>query len=353
MAPRLARAVLALLCAVSVIYGTALFPAAFDVDLRTGDRAPSSVGPATPAGLTETDSGAASADRDADATGPDGSDDRTATRTATRTPEQESTPAAGSGGSSGSAGDGGFFGLVSGLLLLGFLGGSALVFVALLRDVRGELPFGFSHLGVPDVVPSLSLRRVPQLTTWLLLSAAGGLARVVDDVSALRRALTGTLAAGVGPAVRTAGRSLAALPRVAAALVTGPVRTLGTALTLLGGLSFLRGGLSRPRPFASDAPTVDARSESDAVPAQADGDDSVDSVLDAWRAMTDLVPVRNPEATTAAEYARKAVDAGLPAGPVDRLTELFREVRYGGGRESTDRIAAARRALDDLTGGDD
>ena len=99
-------------------------------------------------------------------------------------------------------------------------------------------------------------------------------------------------------------------------------------------------------------PTSDPRSDGDPAP-PADGGSDPATVADAWRAMVALVPVSNPEATTPAEYARRAVAVGLPAGPVNRLTALFREVRYGGRADSAPRANAARRALDALRGGED
>lgn len=356
MAQRIARAVLALLCAVAVIYGTAMFPAAFDVELRSEQPVGTS-GPATPVesrGHGPGDTGTSTA---TDAPG-----DATETERSTSSPSsvKTSTPTAARSGSTGGGegGNGGVLARFAGLLLFAGTGVVLLLslgFVVDAGDGSGSWP---SALPLPDFasrlsLQSLSLQRIPQLTTLMVITAGGGLARIVDDVATIAGAIAGTLAAGVGPIVGILGRTLVGLPRATGTLLAAPFRALGTAVTLLGGLGFLRGGLSRPRFGGSETPSTDARSAGAPAPATDDESEPVASVLEAWAAMTDLVPVRNPEATTAVEYARTAVEAGLPAAPVEQLTALFREVRYGGQTDAGDRVAAARRALDALTGGDD
>jgi hypothetical protein len=70
--------------------------------------------------------------------------------------------------------------------------------------------------------------------------------------------------------------------------------------------------------------------------------------------MVDLVPMRQRRSATPGDYARAAIDAGLPAGPVRRLTALFEEVRYGNQPSTADRVRSARSALRSLLdGGDD
>lgn len=52
-------------------------------------------------------------------------------------------------------------------------------------------------------------------------------------------------------------------------------------------------------------------------------------VYRAWREMTDLLEVDEPETTTPGEFATAAIDAGLGQSDVDELTRLFEDVRYG------------------------
>ena len=360
MAQRIARAVLALLCAVAVIYGTAMFPAAFDVELRSEQPAGTS-GPTTPdesPGSNPGDTGTATT-TDSGTDAPAG-----ATETERSTPPPSSattsTPTVAHSGSAGDGGGGndGLFARFAGLLLFAGTGLVLLLSFAFVADNADGPRSWLSAIPLPGFVSSVSTRfpslhRIPQLTTLMIVSAGGGLARLADDVATIAGAIARSLGAGVGPVAGILGRSLAGLPRATGTLLVTPFRTLGTAATLFGGLGFLRGGLSRPRFGGSETPSTDARSAGRPTPTSDDESEPVASVLEAWEAMTDLVPVRNPETTTAVEYARTAVEAGLPAAPVERLTALFREVRYGGRSDDGERVTAARRALDSLTGGDD
>lgn len=52
-------------------------------------------------------------------------------------------------------------------------------------------------------------------------------------------------------------------------------------------------------------------------------------VYRAWREMTDLLEVEDPETSTPGEFADAAVDAGLAGEDVHELTRLFEDVRYG------------------------
>lgn len=77
-------------------------------------------------------------------------------------------------------------------------------------------------------------------------------------------------------------------------------------------------------------------------------DDAADvdnEVYRAWREMTTHVDVPNPDASTPAEFAAAASDAGMAADHVETLTDLFRDVRYGGAAATPDR---ERRAVDAL-----
>ncbi len=65
-------------------------------------------------------------------------------------------------------------------------------------------------------------------------------------------------------------------------------------------------------------------------------------VYRAWREMTELLDVADPETTTPGEFATAAVDAGLGREDVDELTRLFEAVRYGRAPPSEER---ERRAL--------
>lgn len=86
--------------------------------------------------------------------------------------------------------------------------------------------------------------------------------------------------------------------------------------------------------------------------------DTENEVYRAWREMTEFLDVPNPETATPAEFREAARDAGMTAPDVTVLTDLFREVRYGGEAPTADREAAAvdaLRAIEDVygEGGDD
>lgn len=69
------------------------------------------------------------------------------------------------------------------------------------------------------------------------------------------------------------------------------------------------------------------------------------AVFRAWQEMTDALDVQNPETTTPAEFEEVAVEAGLDRADVATLTDLFREVRYGGAEATADREERARETL--------
>lgn len=79
-----------------------------------------------------------------------------------------------------------------------------------------------------------------------------------------------------------------------------------------------------------------------------EGDAEPDNaVYQAWKEMTDLLAVPNPEASTPSEFAAAAVEAGMAREDVDELTAQFEAVRYGTASPTEDReqraVAAMRR----------
>ena len=83
--------------------------------------------------------------------------------------------------------------------------------------------------------------------------------------------------------------------------------------------------------------------------------DVENEVYRAWREMTEHLDIANPEASTPAEFAAAASDAGMAREYVDELTALFRSVRYGGAEVTADReqrAVDALRAIEASYGGD-
>ena len=68
-------------------------------------------------------------------------------------------------------------------------------------------------------------------------------------------------------------------------------------------------------------------------------------VYRAWREMTELLSVPRPESSTPAEFADAAIEAGMDRGDVTALTDVFREVRYGGVTPDAERERRAIEAL--------
>jgi len=136
---------------------------------------------------------------------------------------------------------------------------------------------------------------------------------------------------------------------------------LGLALLIAVALLFQSTGDDRPAPSeAADQPDSQqmaaigraAGRAADRIEADAEPDNAV---YEAWKEMTDLLDVPNPEASTPAEFATVAVKAGMAADDVAELTELFEAVRYGTAvpteaRET--RAIAALRRIEDAYAGD-
>ncbi len=61
----------------------------------------------------------------------------------------------------------------------------------------------------------------------------------------------------------------------------------------------------------------------------ASGTDVENEVFRAWRDMTALLDVTNPETSTPGEFAQAAVASGIDEADVETLTRLFEDVRYG------------------------
>ncbi|WP_436907227.1 DUF4129 domain-containing protein [Halosimplex marinum] len=357
------RTVLVALAVLAVALGGALFPAsgfgsapADETDLigaggsaGVADTTPDAAGPAV------TDA-PGSANDDAPETANDApetattvpstvvDDGPTPSPTPDATPTPSPTPVPADGGDGG----GGGFGLVlwsiagvgvalAGAAALGGLsfgsgggsgGGSSL----------GPFTLPWSFGGGGGVSPAGLVKRVPQATMVALVGASTGTARLLsttgsvasDAVSGLAtvldgsRAATGGLFAGLSGLFSVSGGSLLS--------VSGVLSGLG------GGGSGVAGGR---------APDADARAAAAVEPES--GDDPIRTVEDAWAAFADPLPVADPEARTPGELARAAVDRGDPSEPVERLRDVFREVRYGGAPATDDRtrtaVEAARAVL--------
>jgi len=140
-------------------------------------------------------------------------------------------------------------------------------------------------------------------------------------------------------------------PGAADAGDSSPPLTLGAlfAVLLVGALAlvwFSTGREPAPEP-SEEEPDAQQAVAAAAGRAADELDESTleNAVYRAWREMTDALDVPDPETTTPAEFEDVAVDAGLDREDVRTLTDLFREVRYGGADPTPEREQRAREAL--------
>lgn len=86
------------------------------------------------------------------------------------------------------------------------------------------------------------------------------------------------------------------------------------------------------------------------------GDEFENDVYRAWAEMTSELDVEHPRSSTPSEFAMAAVEAGMNRNDVDRLTNLFEEVRYGGfdptSKREREAIDTLRRIEDQYAGVD-
>jgi hypothetical protein len=253
----------------------------------------------------------------------------TPTPTPTPTPE-DSTAAADSTGGAG----GGPLALVAGVFLVAIL----IVAVALEGKAR-DWP-GLGRLPIPAVSVFSVPQAVAQGTVAFLVRVSTGVPRVLGDLGAV----TGAFTRGTGSALAGIGRTLAdvtaAVSRGLAAVVVAIPR--GLAGVFAGARD---SDATAPDPTPDPAPDGEVEAGDEPSPA---------TIEAAWLAMVEALPVERPETKTPGELAATAVEAGLPAGPVERLTRAFRRVAYGGYRRTEDRteraLAAVRRIRRALEG---
>lgn len=127
------------------------------------------------------------------------------------------------------------------------------------------------------------------------------------------------------------------------------VLVIAGALVGVLGLIYLSSEDEMPSEVENQTVDTDHRALGRAAGRAADELESASSldnaVYRAWAEMTDPLPVEDPDASTPAEFAGAAVDAGMPREAVDEVTELFEEVRYGGTEPTTDQEQRAVQAL--------
>ena len=350
------RAALVGCCALVFLVAAALMPAA---GLGTFPSADPSGGGAGNGTATPAASGAPTAtERPTTETPEPTTVETTAPETETETPERRNDPApdpetppptepafedtdddGGTGIFAVVASVGGLLGLVSMVLAAGSVG---------VAGYAGTIGILSSLLG-SDAVAGLpfaaSIQAIPQATMGSLLSVSSSATAVADRLGSVGRVLGGS--------VSVDGRRLAAALVAPVAALGSLGRGFGSLAAALGDLSLWpsRGGT------AATTPETDPRADETTAPAAEDGSSGPPrTVRAAFAWLQSAAPVRNGDAATAGEIAQSAIDAGYPSGPVERLTALFRRVRYGGYEQTDDRNERARSALQRVRsalGGDD
>lgn len=257
----------------------------------------------------------------------------------------------------------------AGVSLWGLLGGAAKLFVvgvgatlllALVGLLRGaepgspdvDLPFGIT-VSLPFAVPTWAGElgtRVSRLTMGFVLSVSASTGQLLDASGTALGGVVSGLGIAASEGLRGTTALLAAVPSGVARSLTG-LAALPTLLSTSPDVPSI-GGLV---PSRGDRPDADAREMGpDPAPDDEPEETGPPTVREAWVAMTDLLPVERDASTTPAEFARAAVERGVPAGPVRRLTRAFEDVVYGG-HDADERTPTARDALGrlrDRLGGD-
>ncbi|WP_255168441.1 DUF4129 domain-containing protein [Natrononativus amylolyticus] len=264
--------------------------------------------------------------------------------------ENESDDESPAGSSDGSSSNALFEGAIGWLFLVGF-GVAGLVVCWRLTDPKtGEIP---DHELPEGVLPTIQfrLRRIPQLTMVATIGASRAVPALLDGVASTTR----DVGAGVGAVARDVGRGLAGAAVAVPVALAATSRGFGSlfSLSLTDGASSLLGGVrNRTRRSRSSTPAERPTAEDDES-APEEPEFGPRTIEEAWEEMAAAVPVSRRTVRTPGEYARAAVEAGLPAEPVSQLTEAFREVRYGNFPPSPDRTRRARTAFERLEDGRD
>lgn len=267
----------------------------------------------------------------------------TPTPTPTATPGPTTTEPPGGEDDDGSGLPGVLFGL-SGAVLASVL---LLVPGGVLLAVEGKhrgWPV-FRALPVPGVPVTGLTRSVAQGTVATLVRTSVSVPRVLAGLGSVTAAATDALGSGLSGLARGVGEVVVAVPRGLAAGVGG----LGSALA-----GILAGTERRTsNPASGQRPGEDPRTNADGSESEGDSRAPPATIEEAWRRMVAALSVRGSETRTPTEIAAAAVERGLPAGPVERLTTAVQQVAYGGydaTDERTDRALSAyeriRRALE-------
>ncbi|UPV76449.1 DUF4129 domain-containing protein (plasmid) [Halorussus limi] len=341
------RAALAALCVLAVALAATLLPASGFGTQPAGVGVGGGGGPDAPAGGGGTDPARQTAEptaptvtttQNSDTTTTDDGTETTPTTTTTSTTTAPADYDSGGGSDLLAAIATGAMGLVGVLAIIGFWSGA----LAVSGRAAGLVPLTLTVGGTPlgELVGS-----VPARTMATVVALSSSVPRLLDDAATL----TGEVGRSLGSVLGAAGRGGVQALRIGANGLALTVTAIPRALAgLAGGAGIFSslGSVSVPSIGRGGSDDSDDRRNRSAAPEE-QADPAPPTVEEAWEAMRDRVPVRNRRARTPGEVARAAARRGFPDDAVRRLTDAFREVRYGD-LPRDDRTDSARSALDRL-----
>lgn len=233
-------------------------------------------------------------------------------------------------------------GLVGGVFAAGISYGG-LVFV-------GGAIFGYDRISFLPF--SASFRTLPQLTMSTLIGGSSVTVSFLDQLSTTVGEIGTGLSAVLSIPFSVADAGASALGGLFAAS-RGFSLGLGSLFGSMSGalLNLSIGFGTRGERSSGADTTTDAREAGGPQPevaSEPDEDAPPASVTEAWEEMVDALLSRRSQTMTPTEIASAAIERGWPAGPVERLTGLFQEIRYGGRAETTERTDSAVSAYNRL-----
>jgi len=230
------------------------------------------------------------------------------------------------------------FGVVgSALAAAGYAGTVLAVSTVAGPAVAERLPFG------------AGIRSLPTATMATLIGLSGSLSRFFRSVGSGTDALVAGLS-GLTGAIGSIGVGLTAVLSRSVSLGSGLSAGVGSLFgSLSNALSSLtRGGATRTTAGTTEAASADARSAVGVDPEPPSEPDEPATVSEAWERMTDRIPVSDKFAKTPAELRDAAIERDWPRDPVERLTAIFREIRYGSSDRTDEHTETALSALAEL-----
>lgn len=355
----LSRAALVTVSVLTVLLAASLFPAS-GLGTYPGTVGGEVAGPSDPSAPADVDDAPTARERTATPTterstaepGTTARPTTEATPTTERTTDRQDDPAGGPDVNTG--GSFPVLALLAQVLVLFVFLVVVVAILAVVGDVERERTDEFDGYvvdlpGLPTFRVRASFLAIPQGTMSVLVGLTASAPQVLDGLGRT----VGGLFAGLDELVSASTSLFVGVPAALGRGLVAIPRGIGSGLGSLSlGLSSLTAGvsardwLSRGGEKPDEPPAADPTGDADA--SEEPVDTGPVSVEEAWETMVDYVPLRRTDSKTPAEVARAAVDGGLPRSAVERLTAVFRDVRYGRYPPTEERERTAREALAEI-----